>query len=144
MLCSLISMRSCTEPTRNTTEDLRRVELQQGSKAPFSGILLTTAALAKLVTILEKQIKTLKLELAARDEMHAAKLAAKIEICNAKLEAESAKRSAAMQALQQQKSIYEKALTKSSASPPWYKSRYLSFIIGAALSGGVCAAASAR
>ena len=73
-----------------------------------------------------------------------ARLKAERKSCAVKLEAEWAKRTAVERDLTRQKEIYEAALKRCSGRVPWYKSRYLSFLAGAVVSGGVCVAASRR
>jgi len=119
------------------------VKLEKGKPAPYSGILLTTAALAKVVTELERKAEVLRIELEAEKARAAAAEKAALKIHAAELEAEKAKRAALERDLDRQRSIYEKALERASASPPWYKSRYLAFVVGAVVSGGVCAGVSA-
>lgn len=119
------------------------MKLEKGTKAPFSGVLLTPAALAKVVTELEKKAERLRIELEAEKAAAKKKAEAAEAVFAAKLEAEKAKRAAVEGDLLRQREIYEKALTRASASPPWYKSRYLSFLAGAVISGGVCAGVSA-
>ena len=140
-LCSLASTRSFgADPPKL---DVRRAEVKEGGKVPFTGVLFTPAALAKLVTELESDVGKIKLELEAEREKTKARLEKLTAIHAAEVAAERAKYEALRRDLDRQKLIYEKALDGASASPPWYKSRYLAFITGALISGGVCTGVSA-
>lgn len=114
--------------------------MEVGKPAPFSGILLTPAALAKVITELERKTVTCQTERDAERAEAEAKRNAAEQVCTARVDAERAKTAAVAGERDAQRVIYEKALSKCSASPPWYKSRYLAFIAGAAVAGGVCAA----
>jgi hypothetical protein len=119
-----------------------RARVEAGKRAPFSGVLLTDAALARIITDYEQQIKTLTLDLEkARREAKAQETLSKV-VCAAKVEGEQAKQAACTRDLTRQKSLYEKALKQCSKDPPWYKSPFLSFMIGNVVAGGVCVAAT--
>jgi hypothetical protein len=105
-------------------------------------VLLTDAALSKIITGYEKRIATLALNLErAKREAAAFKKTSKV-VCDARVAAEHAKTSACDRDLSRQKSIYEKALKRTNRATPWYKSPYLSFMIGNVVAGGICVAAT--
>ena len=117
------------------------MSLAAGEKAPFAGILITTTALAKVVTDLERKVKVLEIKLEAAKQVEAAKLSAGTAGCIAKVETERAKLAACDGDRLRAKTIYEQALTK--CNPPPQSYHYLSFIGGALLGGGICAGAVA-
>jgi glutamine synthetase adenylyltransferase len=119
-----------------------RIKIEKNDKAPFKGILMTSAFLARLVTEYEKRIETLQIQLKSKDEINKNLERSAEKITEARVEAQKAKTDALNRDLMRQKKIYERALNKATLTPPWYKSRYLSFIAGALVSGAVCVGTS--
>lgn len=103
-------------------------------------MLLSDAALAKILSEHKKQLALLELKIEkVEKEAEVDKRSADV-VCKAKLDGEKAKQQACMRDLSRQQSIYRKALKdKKCPSPVW---NYLSFIGGAVVSGGVCALSS--
>lgn len=131
--------RSSTSYSEPTTPTPDRARLAKGDKAPFAGVLITDSALAKIIAGYEAKVGELRLQLEKekrdrRDEAAAAKA-----ICDATVAGEAAKGKAANAGFIAERKLYESALTKANESA-WYKSPYLNFLLGAVVSGGVCAA----
>lgn len=126
------------------TEDLQRVKLAKGQAAPFTGILVTSEALAKVITTLEGEAAKLRVELAAERKAAQVRQEAAVAKLQAELELERAKRLALEGDLARRVRFYEGVLTDRNLDPPWYKSRYLAFVTGAVVSAGVCAAGAVR
>ena len=116
--------------------------MTRGQPAPFAGVLLTTAALAKVVTELEARAERARVDLEAERATAKVRERAAEAVAEARLEAERAKRAAVEADLARQKSTYEGALSKANASASWYQSPYLHFLLGNVVAGGLCAAAN--
>lgn len=120
-----------------------KARLEKGKKAPFAGWLLTDKALAKIITNYEGKIKALKLQLEKTERDRKVQTVAATAICTAKVDGQVARCKAARSGWSTERRLYEGALAKAVQPPPWYKSPYLNFLLGAAVSGGICAGASA-
>jgi len=119
------------------------VKVATGEPAPFAGILLTPAALAKLITELEARAARLSVELEAVRREAAARTSAAARAADAALTAERGRRAAVEGDLLRRSALYEKALDRLSASDPWNKSGYLTMGLGLLIGGGICAGAAA-
>lgn len=119
------------------------VSLKAGDKAPFAGKLLTNEALAKIVTDYENTIAKLKAAIEKEQRERAAEKLAAERVCEARLSGEKGKLAAQQAERERERAIYENAIKSCKAeSAPWFKSPYLHFVFGAAIGGGVCAAAT--
>jgi hypothetical protein len=114
-----------------------------GEKAPFAGILLTPAALARTLAELDARAARLALELEAAKREAAARAAATVKTADAALTAEREKRTALEGDLLRRSALYERSLERLSVSEPWYKSGYLTMGLGLLLGGGICAGTAA-
>jgi hypothetical protein len=119
------------------------VRVAAGEKAPFAGILLTPAALAKTIAELEARASKLALELEAAKREAVANLAAGKKSAEAALNLERERRAALEADLLRRSALYEKSLDRLSSSEPWYKSGYLTMGLGLLLGGGICAGTAA-
>jgi len=119
------------------------VKVAAGEKAPFAGILLTPAALAKALAELDARAAKLTLELEAAKREAAARAAAAQRAADAALRAEREKRAALEGDLLRRSALYERSLERLSSSEPWYRSGYLTMGLGLLLGGGICAGTAA-
>lgn len=113
--------------------------MKKNDKALFAGVLLTDGLLAKIKTDHDKEIKILKLELEKLKREKSLESNTSSAICNAKVQAEKSQIDACTRDRERQRQIYTKALeSKKCPSPIW---KYLSFVGGAVVAGGICIAA---
>lgn len=120
----------------------QRARLAAGAKAPFAGTLLNDAALAKLITKLEGEVKALKLQLEKQRREAKAQLDSSKKTCDAQLGGERARAAAALEGFKTERKLYTTAIDKANAPNPWYKSPYLHFLLGSVVAGGICTAAT--
>lgn len=146
-LCSLASTpcwAADPAPASGSTpqvEDLRRAALERGRPAPFGGVLLTTQALARLLTDADRREGGLRLELATAKAEADARLRAARATGEAELTAARAETRALERDLERQRRLYEDALARAARPTPWFRHPALSFAGGVLLSGGLCVAA---
>lgn len=114
-----------------------------GEKAPFAGILLTPAALARALAELDARVARLTLDLEAARKEAAARETAARKSAESTLRAERDKRAALEADLLRRSALYERSLDRLSASEPWYRSGYLTMGLGLLLGGGICAGTAA-
>lgn len=138
-ICFSASTRSWAEPPATTqpTETLRRAKIAKGTRAPFSGILVSPAYLATTVVNLEKQIDVLKAKLKAAEERAAVQAEATKRVADARITAEVDKTAACHGDLLRREKLYEDAL-KRCDSRSWFRSPTLWTVIGATVGAGVC------
>lgn len=119
-----------------------KARVEKGAKAPFSGVLLTDAALAKIIADYEAKIGRLKLDLekAQREADARAKVAA--AVCMAKTSGLTAELNVLDKGCAREREVLRKALD-SARKRHWYQSPYVHFLLGTAISGAVCAGAIA-
>lgn len=123
-------------PLEGMTQPIQKQRLSKGVKAPFAGVLLSDAALAKIKTEHDRAIKLLKLELERAKREKAVEDRTNDAICKAKLQAEQSKTDACTRDRERQRQIFSKALgAKKCPSSIWH---YLSFVGGAVVAGGIC------
>lgn len=134
---------SQTTPTRSGGSDQshRHHRLAKGKAAPFSGVLLTDQALAKIISDYEGKIAALKLELEKERKDRQAEKQAADTICQAKVDGEKAKAKAAESGCQRERHVYEQALKRANETP-WYQNNYLNFLLGSVVAGGICTGVS--
>jgi hypothetical protein len=112
--------------------------LDKGKLAPFSGTLLSDAALAKIRTEYEKQIKLLQLDLDKAKREKDLENKTSQAICGANVKLEQVKYKACSDDKDRQKKLFLDTIkSRKCPSSMWY---YLSFVGGAAVAGGMCAA----
>lgn len=103
-------------------------------------MLLSNAALAKLITDADKKLGLQQIETQRCQKERAVEKAAADSVCKAKVAEYKVREQACLDNKKQRTLIFESALKKANASPPWYKSPVLSFVLGAVVSGGACVA----
>jgi len=124
-------------PTPTQPSLVASQRLVKGSAAPFSGTLLSDAALAKIITDAEARVKAAALEAdRLKKELDIAERKADA-VCLARLDGERLRYAACSKDADRTRELLDKA-----SNPPWYKNPYLHFIMGSVVSGGVCAAAT--
>lgn len=114
-----------------------RTRLLKNEQAPFAGTLLSDAAMAAILTNADRGIKLLTLELARAGKELEVEKRKNEAICAVKVQGEKDRYQACVKDAERLRSSLEQ-----STNPPWYKSPYIHFIFGSAISAGVCAAAS--
>ncbi len=102
-------------------------------KAPFDGVLLTNAALAKIITDYERRIKFLETELVKFQKDCFARLDAHTKECAVRLKGEGNK----LDSCQKVVTSCERNLLQSKPTP-WYKTPYMNFIFGSLVTGTLC------
>lgn len=101
-------------------------------------MLLTDAALARIITGYEKKLKEQAATIEKLKRGHAAEKKSADAICAVKVIKEQAKYQACTLDRERQREIYRKALdSKKCPHPAW---NYVSFIAGNIVAGGICAA----
>jgi hypothetical protein len=101
-------------------------------------VLLSDAALAKLISDADARVAAAQLEAEKlRRDLELEKRTAEA-IWQARFDAEKTKLTACSKSADRTLELLDKATVPA----PWYKSPYLHFILGSAISGGVCAAAT--
>jgi hypothetical protein len=116
---------------------IQRVSLEQEAKAPFRGILLSRAAIAKIISDYEAKISQLSLKLEREkkfrviDKKYAEK---KLELRKKACDARITILTNGMKGLS---STYDSELQRY-RNPPWYKSSQFHFTMGVVVGGGVC------
>jgi hypothetical protein len=119
-------------------QKIEKKRLKAKEKAPFAGILLSDAALAKIVTDYEAKIKIAKAETEKVKRDAEAKARAEKVVCDANIESEKVKTEAVRGEMKTRTSIYEKTLKKCDTETPWYKSPWMGFVVGQVVAGGIC------
>lgn len=127
--------------TAYSAEKIQRQRLKPGDKAQFAGVLLSDAALAKLISDSKARLASAQATTEKCERERKVEKAAADAVCVAKVEAERTKLLACDQARSQQAKIYDQQL-KQCSSTPWFKSPLLNFVLGSVVSGGVCATAA--
>lgn len=124
---------------------MKRVRLEKGKRAPFSGQLLSDAAVATLLSEYKVKIKELELRATYLKKRVEAKLEALDNICQVEMRAEEQKRKICEDARKAERSVYNKALNRVSkeAGRKWYESPYLHLLLGIGVGIGGTAAAGA-
>ena len=117
---------------RTPTQDIDHKRISTGQKAPFSGVLLSDKALAKIITDYEHKLKLREIDIEKLQLENAASEGYYKAICKAQLDGEASKRQSVERDLKRQKSIYETALKKNRT--PWYKNPVMAFVLGQAVS----------
>jgi len=135
----IASSTSYSDPTSQPT----RARLAKGDKAPFAGVLLTDAALAKLITDLEQRAAEARLQLEKVKREQQATIEAERALCAIKLDGAAMKLTVTAKGFESERQIFTGALKKCDSDAPWYRSPYLHNVIGCAACGGICAAAFA-
>ena len=108
----------------------------------MDGVLMTNAALAKLLSDHEGRLRALDLEIEKQRRDYVAKRAEAASVCLATVEAEKEKARLAEQGFARERKTYEAALRRCDTKPPWYRSPYLNFLLGTVVAGGVCSGVS--
>jgi len=116
--------------------------LTEGTKAPFTGYLLSDAALAKLLADSDAALARCKLEAGVQARQAALHLSAEQKLCKANGEAVAARLKVCEDVVAAARAE-KAAMVKECVSPPWYKGRELFFVLGSVLGGGVCAGTAA-
>lgn len=117
----------------------QKANLTKGDKAPFTGVLLSRPALAKIITNLKKQNETLRLQLAKEQRDRKIEVASADTQCSIKVQLATKKLTIQAQSCTAQKGIYKQALTKAVEPPPFFKSPVFALFGGILLGGGICA-----
>jgi hypothetical protein len=117
---------------------LTHLTLKKGDKAPFAGKLLTSEALAKIITTYEKKVKLQALEIEKLKRESTATVKTDKAICNAKLEGEAAKLKVCEVASTRKDQIWTNALDKCNKPVPWYRSQFIGFTVGSLFASGIC------
>lgn len=121
----------------------KRIRLAKGATTPFKGVLMSDAALAQIITDLEKKAKLAALAAEKVKRELTAERKSNATICQAKITAEQSKLKGCNDDKERQRVIYESALKKCDKNAPWYKSPFFGYVMGNVVAGGVCAAVSA-
>lgn len=123
---------------------MKRVRLTKGEKAPFTGQLLSDAAVAKLLSDMQAKVRTLEAENAHLKATQKVKLESKDQACKAKLEAEASKKKICEDTRKAEKVVYTQAIERvgKQAERRWYESPYLHLVLGMGLGTGACVAAT--
>lgn len=109
----------------------------KGAAAPFDGVLLSDPALAKLLSDADAKLKVALLEVEKlRRDLDLEKRTA-ATVCKVQLDGERLKYAACSKDADRVRGLLDKA-----TETPWFKNPYLHFLLGSAISGGVCAAAT--
>lgn len=121
---------------------MKRVRLEKGDKAPFAGQLLSDAAVAKLLSDMSAQVKTLEAKIKFLEETQVAKLESQEQACKAKLDAEATKKQICEDTRKAEEMVYTQAIERSGkqAERRWYESPYLHLVLGMGLATGACVA----
>lgn len=135
------SSTSYSEPSATPTP-VERARLAKGAAAPFAGVLLSDAALAKIITDYEAKLAAEKLLREKAEREAKTLLAAEQAACKIKLDGEARKLAIAEAGCARERVICDKALTKTTSSA-WYQSPYLHNFLGCVACGGICAGAVA-
>lgn len=128
---------------KTNIRSIRKTNLTTGQKAPFSGVLLTRAALAKIISGYEERLKIAQVKLQKEKQARAAevkhlKRTHRIQITSLKTQIKviSTGNNTVLK-------LYSKELDKCRQGPPWYTSPHFNFVLGTVFGGGVCAATCA-
>jgi len=117
--------------------------LAKGDRAPFAGVLLTDAALAKIITDLKARAKLAEARAEKAEREAKAKLASAKKTCEIEIAGERKKTAIAEAGCARQTKILGDGLKaceqrKSSV----FRSPYFNFIAGNVVAGGICALAT--
>lgn len=137
------SSTSYSDPTGTATlTPVERARLTKGQTAPFAGVLLSDAALAKIISDYEAKLAAERLLREKAEREAKATLTGEQASCKIKLDGEALKLSIAEAGCARERAICDKALTKQSSSA-WFQSPYLHNFLGCVACGGICAGAVA-
>lgn len=133
----MISLISCSSST--SAQSIKKVRLNANKIAPFSGILLSDAALAKVITDAEAETKKLKLRIEYLEKVQNELIKNERAVCKAKLDAETKKLKLTEDACKLEKKILHGAVnrTTDSCNRSWYESPVLGFLVGMITTGGI-------
>lgn len=115
---------------------INKIRIEKDKKTPFAGILLTDAAMAKIITDYEKKLKLQKLEVKKLKTQSGVKLKSCNKICEIRMKSERSKNIACKEDMLRQEKIITSYLSK---KEPWYKSGIFSIVTGGIIAGGACA-----
>jgi hypothetical protein len=120
--------------------EIKKANVVAGQKAPFDGVLLSRAALAKIINDYEAKLKEAELALEKQKRDAAAAASQAEALCQVKLDGVKQEIGILDSGCQQQVSILENALKECEArQSSFFKNPYFNFVAGALVSGGVCA-----
>ncbi len=137
LLASLTILTICwlaPTPSPSADPERRRVRIETGERAKFSGVLVSDPYLAALVAELDRLRGEVEVEQRARAREVAHLRVALGAECNARVEAEAARVAACDAQLARDARTYREALER----PPWLP--YATAAGGAILGAGLCAA----
>lgn len=119
-----------------TAPKINKLRIKKEAKAPFAGLLLTDAAMAKIISDHEKKLKDQKLEIIKLKTQHDVELKACNKLCEVKIKSDRLKYIACKDDMIRQEKIITASLNQ---KVPWYKSSTFSIILGSIIAGGGCA-----
>lgn len=116
-----------------------------GQKAPFSGQLLSDGAVAKLLSDMQSEVRSLESKIQYLIDVHKMDLAALDEACSIRVETEVNKVNSCLNSYNDAKEIHRKAIQRlnkqldSKNKIRWYRNPYFYFTVVAlvSLTGGV-------
>lgn len=112
--------------------------MKKGQRTPTKGLLLTRGTLVQILKAYEKRVRVAKglAEKARRDAT--AKVGAADAAAQIRLEAERSKTAACLADQIRRETIYEDAIKRIGAAPPWYRSPFFVAATAAIVGGGLC------
>ena len=117
--------------------ELQKTNLNKGARAPFSGILLSRPALAKIISEYDGKLKQKDLLLETQRKSFEARLASNATQCTIRLSTCVNQAKNAAESHRQILGVYTGALDKL-RSPPWYTAPSLNQALGCMVCGGLC------
>jgi hypothetical protein len=137
LAASLISSSVSAQETQPA--EIKRIALEKGKRAPFSGQLLSHAAVARLLAERQAEVAGLKLEIENLKKKHVADSTAFAQSCKIKMEAEKRLAKLCQESAAAKLAVYDTALkrTVKQCETKWYKSPYFNFVLGAVTFGGL-------
>lgn len=139
----IASSTSYSQPKTTPSPEIKRERLAKGKPAPFAGVLLSNAALAKIISDYEAKLSAAKLEAERAKRDADAKLKAEQTTCKIKLDGAAKKLAIVEGGCMRERAICDKALKDCSSKDTWFRSPYLHNVLGCAVCGGICAGAVA-
>lgn len=123
--------------------EIKKVRLTKSQKAPFSGFLLSNAALAKIITGYESKIREQRLLLKRNQQEAVAKLEFAGKVCKARVAAKENLIKLSKVSCQRTIAFYEKAVKGLNQPSPWHQNPALYLFLGLLAGGSICVGASA-
>jgi len=112
-----------------------KVRVKKGDKAPFAGILITSAAMVKIITDYESKIKVQKALISKIKTESALVLASTKKQCAVTIAVEKQKAAISALGCERVVGVYKQAL--SNTSQKWFNSPYFTTALGVAVGAGV-------